>query len=482
MDQPNILIFMTDHQRGDTVLPENPTLTPNVDRLAAEGATFAENYCPSPHCCPARATFHSGLYPQQTGIWNNVCNNQALQTSLNDGVRLWAEDLADAGYTQSYIGKWHVNADERPSQRGWQRDEYATGLPGTLHGQTWERFRQLAADPPSAETGDGRIIRPGWPGYKAYNEVNEEDHGDAGKVNQALEELDILVKGDGPWSLCVNTSGPHDPYVVPQKYLDMYDPEDTELPPSFRDDLTDKPGIYRRQREQIWGQMSEQEYREAVRHFRAYCTFMDDLFGRVLDRLDASGQKDNTLVLYCSDHGDYCGDHGLFAKGIASFRGAYHVPAIIRWPAGIENPGRKIDELVSLADFGPTFLEAAGISVDREFAGTSLMPFLKNDAPENWREDLLMQCNGVELYYTQRILQTKAHKYVFNGFDFDELYDLKKDPHEMVNVSEQKEYEAVKRDLVKRMWRNMKAVDDSAHNAYITVALAPYGPALAFEE
>jgi hypothetical protein len=110
------------------------------------------------------------------------------------------------------------------------------------------------------------------------------------------------------------------------------------------------------------------------------------------------------------------------------------------------------------------------------------MPFIKNEKPDDWRDDLLMQCNGVELYYTQRILTTQKHKYVYNGFDFDELYDLEQDPHEMKNVSEDSNYQEIKKDLCGRMWKNMHAEGDSATNGYITVGLAPYGPASAFRE
>ena len=88
MDRPNILIFMTDHQRGDTVLPEHPAVTPNLDKFAREGVIFAETYCPAPHCCPARATFFSGLYPSRSGVWNNVCNDQRLSRGLKPGIRL----------------------------------------------------------------------------------------------------------------------------------------------------------------------------------------------------------------------------------------------------------------------------------------------------------------------------------------------------------------------------------------------------------
>src|SRR5512141_2604637 len=108
MDRPNILIFMTDHQRADTVLPEHPALTPVLDRFGRDAVTFTNAFCPSPHCCPSRATFFTGLYPSRHGVWNNVLNEQAINSGLRDGVRLWSEDLAAAGYDLHFCGKWHV--------------------------------------------------------------------------------------------------------------------------------------------------------------------------------------------------------------------------------------------------------------------------------------------------------------------------------------------------------------------------------------
>jgi choline-sulfatase len=148
----------------------------------------------------------------------------------------------------------------------------------------------------------------------------------------------------------------------------------------------------------------------------------------------------------------------------------------------VGRPGRFVDAFVSLADFGPTFLEAAGLSSDREFAGASLVPFLRDDAPAHWRSERHTQCNGVELYYTQRSVATAEFKYVFNGFDQDELYDLTLDPYEMLNRAEDPQLASAKRDMVGRMWRFAHSHDDSVINPYITVGLAPYGPAEAFRE
>jgi len=476
--QPNILIVMTDHQRADTVLPEHPALTPNLDRLAAEGVTFTNTYCPSPHCCPSRATFFTGLYPTGHGVWNNICNDQALSRGVKPDVKLWSEDLARSGYAMHYIGKWHVSVLESPKDRGWT-EHMVTGTVGDLHGATWQNFQKLTPDPQIR--GEGEILRPGYGTYRLYGtRPDEEDHHDQEVLHKTLDVLAGLKDTNQPWCVYTGFIGPHDPYLVPQRYLDRYKLEDIPLPASYEDTLEDKPRVYQRMREQIFGQLSEREVREGIRHFWAYCSYLDDMFGQILTALEQTGQADNTLVLYCADHGDYCGEHGLFAKGIPCFQGAYQVPAVIRWPAALQSPGRRVDDFVSLADFAPTFIEAAGQRLDRHFAGASLLPFLRGETPLNWRKAVFTQCNGVELYYSQRSVMTKEYKYTFNGFDQDELYDLHSDPREMLNLANDPAYEDVKHDMLRCLWQFAYSEGDTMTNPYITVGMAPYGPAEAF--
>ena len=483
MQRPNILVFMTDHQRGDTVLPEHPCRTPHLDRFAEEGVVFDQAFCPAPHCCPARATFMSGLYPTRTGIWNNVLNARSLGGSLADGVRFWSEDLADAGYAMRFTGKWHVALDEGPEDRGWVADGASAVGDGTEKRPGWDRYRALADEPVPETRGEGEFLRPGYPPYRLYGTC-ERHHHDEAVSDRAADWIRELAGGDAPWCVFAGCTGPHDPYWVPQRYLDMLPLEDVPLPPSYGDELADKPRIYHRLRRQVWGQLSEREVREAIRHFWALCSYLDDLFGRLLDALDATGQAGNTLVLYVSDHGDYCGDHGLFCKGIAAFRGAYHVPAVVRWPEGVATPGRRVSELVSLADFAPTFLEAAGLAPapDRAFTGASLLPFLQGRTPDDWRDAICVQCDGVELYYTQRAVWTREWKYVFNGFDEDELYHIAEDPDELQNLARDAQHDPVKRDLCRKLWRFAAEEGDTAINPYVTVGLAPYGPAEAFRD
>ena len=480
MSRPNILILMTDHQRADTVLPEHPAITPHMDGFAAQGVTFTSSFCGTPHCCPARASFFSGLYPSRHGIWNNVFNEQALGTGLKEGVRLWSEDLAEAGYRMLYSGKWHVTGEELPSDRGWE-EIGATSALGTHHGPTWESFRKAAEAPEPTERGEGEILRPGWGTVRLYGTSERNGHDEAA-LSEAIQVLPELAAGDAPWCLYVGFIAPHDPYNVPQRYLDMYDVDDVPLPASYADHMRDKPGLYQRMRDQIFDQLSEREVREAIRHFWAYCTYIDDLFGQLLSVLDETGEADDTVVIFCSDHGDYCGEHGLFAKGIPCFNGAYHVPFVVRWPNGIADPGRRVDEFVMLSDMAPTAQELAGVPVDTSLTGASLVPFLRGETPADWRDEMHTQCDGTEIFFTQRSVTTKEYKYVYNASDRDELYDLRTDPDEMVNVFTDPAYADVIREMCGRMWRFMEKEQDGAFMSYITISLAPWGPADAFRE
>jgi len=406
----------------------------------------------------------------------------AINTKLNSGVKLWSEDLADAGYDMNFIGKWHVCENERPSDRGWKNEVWASAVRGDYHGTIWEKFKKIAEKEEKTERQPGEIIRPGYGNLLCYGsrEPAGEDHDEKVK-NMTVDTILGKTGSSEPWCIYAGFLAPHDPYFPAQKYIDMYNIDDIKLPENYRDTLQDKPYIYRRMRNQIFDQLTEMEAKETIRHYMASCTQLDDSFGKILDALKESGQSENTLVIYISDHGDYCGEHGLFAKGVPAFEGAYHVPALIRWPAGIKNPGRKIEDFVSLTDFAPTLLELAGCTTeDKNFGGKSLIPFMKDMKPETWRDAIFTQFNGVELYYSQRSVITKDFRYTFNGFDRDELYHLSKDPYEMNNLADDPAYEDIKKELCRRMWIFAKEQDDPMINCYVTVGIAPVGPASVF--
>ncbi len=480
MAPPNLLIFMTDQQRGNTVLPEHPTQTPVLDGFGKNAVTLDHTYTCSPHCCPSRATFFTGLYPTEHGVWNNVNVQNAHSLGPNEGTRYWFEDLKEAGYRLDWDGKWHVDARKEPGQLGWNDTRKPRKTTKKFMGMTWDSYRNLAGQPPITERAPGQILRPGYSPYTHYK-TDERPFGDVDVVERSLQTLRTRPADSGPWCQYVGTLGPHDPYMAPQRFLDLYDPGAIELPESFHDRMEDKPALYRRTRS-FFDQLSEDEHREAIRHYLAFCTYEDWLFGQVLEALEATGQADNTVVVYLSDHGDYVGDHGLWCKGLPCFEGAYHVPCLVRWPGVTDGAdGRRESAFVSLADFGPTFLEMAGVTPKSAMSGRSVVPLLRGETPADWPDAVFTQSNGNEQYGIQRSVRTRQWKFVYNGFDFDELYDLQADPHEVRNLARDPQYAGVVREMCQRLWRFAQAHNEQAVNDYIMVGFAPYGPAVAFE-
>ncbi|CAG7609727.1 Choline-sulfatase [Paenibacillus solanacearum] len=487
--RPNILIFMTDQQRADSIHPYGKALTPNLDAFCKESVTFAQAYTCSPHCCPSRASFFTGLYPSEHGVWNNVDVGNSLSRGLYEGVRLWSEDLRDAGYEMYFSGKWHISHHESPSDRGWnvcprtraKGADSGRRLTERPHTKEWDPYiNRISKQPEQTERKEGQIIRRGYGTYTHYG-VKDNPFGDGDVVEEALSLIANRRKSDKPWCQFVGTLGPHDPYFVPKPYLDMYDVNDIKLPDNFGDLMNDKPNLYRRTRDRF-DQLTPEEHKEAIRHYLAFCSYEDALFGKLVEALKDTGEYDNTLIVYISDHGDYMGEHGLWTKGLPCFKPAYHIPAVVRWPGMVRNPGSVSHEFVSITDFAPTFLEAAGLETDRRMTGRSLLPILRNDKPQDWRDALFTQSNGNELYGIQRSVMTREWKYVYNGFDYDELYDLQADPGETRNVINDPANSEVVKTLSQRIWQFAFETGDVCINNYIMVAHAPYGPGIAFTE
>lgn len=508
--RPNILVFMPDQQQGSTVLPESHCLTPHMDAFLKQSVAFENMFCPSPHCCPSRASFMSGLYPSEHGVYNNVVTDTAIHWNPYPGTRFFSTDLKAAGYNLAYAGKWHVARDIEPHDVGWK--ELTAKAPGEYYhpftsvepGRWKGAYAQMQKDTPRAE---GEVIRKGWGNFTLYETLPEgyENLEDYKIMKAGIDGMKELAKEEKPWCVMISDSGGHDYYRAPKNFVDKYDPASIKLPKSFRDDLLDKPAIYQRMRYKNYAQLSEMEVRKALVHYWAKISLQDELFGKLLAALEETGQAENTIVIYTSDHGDYGGSHGIWAKGIPSFREAYNIPCVVRWPEQLKDPGRRVRSLASTVDLAPTVLDAAGLS-HSWMSGASLLPWVRNETPQDWRESAHCQCDGVELYYTQRIVITKDHKYVYNGFDFDEMYDLNADPDEMVNLAHPNRallaaqftntggeqhpgvwpplppaLDDTRRDMLRRMWTFAEQHRDYIFNPYMTVTFAPYGPGVSLD-
>lgn len=483
--QPNIIVFMTDQQNASTIQSVNITKTPNIDEFLKSSVQFNNAYCPSPHCCPSRATFFTGLYPSQHGVWNNVEVDNAVSRGLYDGVKVFPEILKQNGYHTVFSGKWHVSAVEGPEKRGF--DE-VLNLVSTNFGlmkndnkpkaNEWEKVYAFPnkLDSKHEEKVPGRIIKEGYPKYYQYG-INENPFGDSTSVELACEKL-LDYDSKEPLFMYVGTTGPHDPYFVPQRFLNMYKDTKITLPDNFSDDMLDKPALYRRTKEQF--ALSREEHIESLRHYMAFVSYQDYLFGKVLKTVKEKHMEDNTIILYLTDHGDYCGAHGLWSKGLPCFKEAYNICAVIGG-MGIEK-NKKIDDLVSLADIAPTIIDLAGIENPIKMTGKSLKGFLTGDNPKHFRDYIFTQTNGNEIYGIQRAVFDKKWKYVYDSFDYDELYDLENDPLELQNVASKEENKPIIRKMCKEMWKFAKETKDSATNGYIMVRLAPFGPGIVNED
>lgn len=488
MKKPNFLIFMTDHQRGDTLFENSQVMTPNIDALRGDSINFTNAHCPSPHCCPARATFFTGLYPTQHGVWNNVSVSNCHSRGIYDSVKCFSEDMKEDGYNLYFSGKWHVSEEESPADKGFEelnRKINYRKFPNEAEYTEWKFYDdESKIDRGGEDRGESQIIREGYTKYIQYG-INENPFGDEFVVDDAVKKVNELKGSEDPFMLYAGVLGPHDPYYVPQRFLDMYKDVELELPESFDDDMEDKPVLYRRTKSN-YSQLSREEHLESVRRFYAFCTYEDYLFGRIVDALKENELYEDTIVIYVSDHGDYIGAHGLWAKGLPCFKEAYHVCSMIGggyfkkqgYQTGIE-----CDEMINLSDYAPTFLELCGIETDREFTGGSLVPFFKGEKPENWRTELYTQSNGNEVYGIQRCVYDDKWKYVFNSFDYDELYDLENDPTESHNLiycarPQDTEYKDVVKDMCKKMWQFAYDTHDNCVNPYIMTAMAPFGPGI----
>ncbi|MFA0084454.1 sulfatase-like hydrolase/transferase [Vibrio sp. 10N.261.51.F12] len=481
--QPNILVFMTDQQRGDS-LTNTDIIMPNLRSLMDKGVHFSNTHCPSPHCCPSRATFFTGQYPTQHGIWNNVCVQNSLSKEINPHSSLFSSLLSQKNYHNYFAGKWHVCYETGPEDHHFEEllvtsnkaskndPTSAAMMPG------WEMYKTLSQQEHTPRQ-PGQILRYGYPDYVHYG-IDENPFNDRGVVESALKKLQQLRSSDDPWLMYIGTLGPHDPYFVPQHFLNMYADYEVELSDIHFDNMLDKP-VYNRKVKALFDQLSIEEKKASIKHYMAFCTYEDHLFGLVLDELKRHNRFDDTLILFTSDHGDYNGEHGLWCKGLPAFRGAYHIPAVAYWKNGIVNPGRTVDHLVSLADFAPTILELANTEFSQTIVGSSLTQYLYDLDTTNKKDYLYTQTNGNEVYGIQRAVFNDDWKLVYNALDTDELYNLKQDPNELNNLIEQHDLIGTRKKLYKKMWEFAASTNDQCVNPYILVGLAEFGPAIAFE-
>lgn len=521
MGQSNILLVLTDQQQASTIESKSGCQTPNIDRLKDEGTHFSRAYTANPVCSPSRASLFTGVLPHNHGMVDVTHSVEPYRARFREDLDMWSRRLHEAGYRMGYFGKWHVERSNELEQFGF--DEYDV-LRGEGFDERYRDYREsLGLDPdvnlrslfnvgnnkpdefPAPYT-DGHVVRQkGYRDLLLYGTHSETPEGmlDYYVYEQGLEFIEDTADHEDPWCLTVSADGPHDPYVVPEEYAQLYDPEDISKPENFHDNVEDKPEVLSRHQE-VWRDMTWDDFAEATASYYAYCTFLDDQIGRLIDALERTGQLEDTIIVFASDHGDQMGGHRLLLKGPFPYEESYRVPMVIRTPEEYKS-GQVLDDIVQLHDIGPTLTSLAdagdfpesstvsprnavasvsGENIDTDsdkddlFGALSLIPFLKGERPDNHQQEAFAEFYGVRFGMTQRVYWNNRFKYVFNANSRDELYDLEFDPHEMHNLAESDDHEETKVRMAKRMWEIIDETGDytMSNTDYGVFRYAPTGP------
>ncbi|MHB1461225.1 MAG: sulfatase-like hydrolase/transferase [Armatimonadota bacterium] len=415
--RPNILFIMADQHRYDcNGYTGHPMVrTPNLDKLAASGARFSSAYTPCPVCSPTRQSLLCGLWPEtHGGTWNP---GGCIPPKGFDAPTVTAL-MAESGYRQGHVGKWGV-APATPQDCGFVD---AIGQGG------------YAAYRASQNVGEPTMDAYAW--FGGEDPAAPEQTLTHWRARQAIGLMEQYVQSDQPWHLRLDFSEPHLPCVPSQHFLDMYNADDIEQWGNFPDSFNGKPYIHRQQLAS-WGltEMQWSDWQRYLRRYFAMLTQVDDAVGTVLQSLEASGEAENTIVIYSTDHGDAAGSHGMIDKHYTQYQELVHVPLLIRWP-GVTKPGSVCDQFVMHAlDLSASLCDWSGVPEPELMHGRSLRPLLSGETPEDWRKYAYGTYNGQQFgLFTQRMVCNHEWKYVWNLTDVDELYHLPSDPWEMQNL------------------------------------------------
>ena len=416
--KPNVLFLICDDLNCDLGSYGHPLVkSPNIDRLAKRGVRFTHAYCQYPLCGPSRASFMTGLYPDQTLIHNN----SIYVRECVPNVKTLSQMFRNEGHFATRIGKiYHYGVprhigtagqDDTINPRGRDKDE-EDRIFSLIPGQFGGTLSWLAAEGTDAEQTDG---------IAAAN---------------AAEQLKSYAAKKQQFYLAVGLYRPHTPYVAPKKYFEMY-PLDKikvpEVPDGYLETLPD-PAVRSIRRKPQNSNLPDKIARQAIQAYYASITFADAQVGLILDALDEAGLAENTIVLFTSDHGYHMGEHGHYQK-TTLFENAAHVPLIIAGP-GVTAQGASSSAIVEMVDFYPTLADLCGLTPPDSISGISQAPVLK-DPTLSPRDSALTQ------YATGYSIRTPRYRYTHwgeDGVDGAELYDHESDPEELVNLADKPEF------------------------------------------
>ena len=453
MPCPNVLWICTDQQRFDTIgcLGNAHIRTPHIDQLAAQGVAFTRAYCQNPVCTPSRASFLTGRYPRTTRTRQNG------QDIPPDEV-LVTKTLADAGYDCGLAGKLHLSSCDNHKVEQRIDDGYRVFHWSHHPNPDWPENAYIQWLEAKGHKWEDHYHRP--KGAEAYAGMPAELHQTTWCAEKAIEFMREPRKG--PWLMSVNIFDPHHPFDPPQDYLDRYDPDAVPAPKFQPGELEHKPHYQAVDHQGAYSgngvscaKLSRRQRREIVAAYYAMIELIDDQVGRMLQALDDTGQRDNTIVIFMSDHGEMLGDHGILLKGPHMYEGAVHVPLIVSWPERFKR-GLRSDALVELTDLAPMLLECAGLPIAPSVQGRSILPILTGDAPADKHRDFVFSehYNSFSFHdpiaYNTMVRDERYKVVVYHSSELGELYDLETDPDEFDNLWDKPEHRELRFEMVKK--------------------------------
>lgn len=471
--RPNILWICTDQQRFDTINAlGNPYIrTPVLDKLVSEGVAFKRTYCQYPLCTPSRASFLTGRYPSTIHV--NYNRNKYFPKTATE--TLVTRLLAAAGYDCGLIGKLHIaDCKEHREPRvddGYRFFKWSQGTrnnwkPGEDDYASWLRTQGVLPEEllKSRQKEKYKLVEPD----SKIDNIPPELH----QVTWIRQEAEKFINEAGsPWLLSVNIFDPHPFYDPPWEYYKRYDPDELPGPHFLEGDL-----VVQKQLKTAGVKFhtdadhpDDLDIKKAKAGYYAMIEQIDHNVGLIIDHLEKTGQKDNTVIIFTSDHGEMMGDHGLMGKGCRFYEGLLRVPLI--WVnAKRFKQGLVSDALVEMIDIAPTLLGLANLPVPGLMQGRSLMSILNGSTDPDYHRDFVRS-----EYYDGYFSTKQVHANMFcdknfklityHGAETGELYDLKNDPWEHCNLWKDENYRNKKYEMIKKSFdATVMASDPGAPN------------------
>ena len=466
--KPNVLLIMTDQQRRDSIgAYGNPVIkTPNLDLLANTGVRFENCYVASPACMPSRASIITGRYPAAHGVWANG-------VPLPENEETLAKVLLRNGYATRGVGKFHF----QPHFNG------TPPLPTMeTHPEPYYGFQEFHLGEDNRYGELGLWLEKNHPDYakKEDSELPHELHQTGWAADKTIGFIERCAKQDQPFFVFCSFVDPHEGYGPPSPYREMYKEEEMPQPLRKADELAG--GRFENYPKNVGS--SSEWYNRRVAHWRAQyygeVTFIDAAVGQILKTLDELNLRNNTLVVFTSDHGDMTGDHWLWGKGDFHYTAGYAVPLIMNWP-NVLKP-KVVDGIVQNVDIFPTITDLIGVEnppgiqgksqrqvmttnekntgydfgyIESIFSGGFSPDYLGADGPKGNSQGRSSRATDV---LTIRNAKWRFTFYT-NGSD-GELYDLPKDPNEFENQWNNPEYGKIKAELTAKLLDRVAANRD----------------------